>query len=210
MKKLICLIFAATLFAPVILHAQLKFGIRGGIQDNVRMREIEAGDYEIDYKMGTIGFHFGVTSQLQIWKMYAQPEILFSTNSNSIKVTEYDGVNELAEEVGKQRFNKLDVPVLFGLKLDKLKIGFGPVFTAHLNSKSDLLNDEQLKYEYNNATVGYQIGLGLEGESFGVELRYEDNLSDYGTALVLPGGTKFDTDQRASQLMLSLVYYFGD
>ena len=209
MKKLFCLIFAATLLAPAMLHAQLKFGLRGGIQDNVRMREVVTPDYEIDYKTGGVGLHFGVTSQLEILNLYVQPEILFSTNSNSVKLTDRDNLSSTVEKVGKQRYNKLDVPILFGLKISKLKVGLGPVFTAHLNSKSDLLEDIGIKYTYNNATVGYQIGLGFELETVGVELRYEDNLSDYGTAMKI-GDQTFDTDQRTSQLMLTFVYYFGD
>ena len=209
MKKVTYLILVLLLFFPLLGKAQLKFGIRAGIQDNVRMREVVADDYKIDYKMGSVGVHFGVTSQLEIFNLFVQPEILFSTNSNSVKLTDNTGVGNTIEEVGKQRFNKLDVPILFGAKFSMLKLSLGPVFTANLNSKSDLLSKNGINYTYNNATVGYQIGVGFEGDIVGVELRYEDNLSDYGTAMKI-GDQSFPTDHRASQLMLTFVYYFGD
>lgn len=209
MKKVVYLFIFVLLLSPTLLNAQLKFGLRGGIQDNVRLRSISEDNYSIDYKQGDVGFHFGVTSQLEILNLFVQPEILFSTNSNAVRFKEYDGAREIVNEIGKQRYNKLDVPILFGLKLSKLKVAAGPVFTAHLNSKSDLFDREGIDYTYNNATVGYQIGFGVEFDVIGLELRYEDNLSDYGTKMKI-GDQSFNTDQRASQVMLSLCYYFGD
>lgn len=209
MKKLNCFIIVALLAFPLASKAQLRFGLRAGIQDNVRLREVVTDDYKIDYKLGTVGFHFGVTSQLQIWKLFVQPEILFSTNTNSVKLTDINSVGDFKEDVGKETYNKLDVPVLMGLKFDRVRFAVGPVFTANLNSKSDLLSKNGIDYSYNNATVGYQIGVGLEFDRVGLELRYEDNLSDRGTAVNI-GNKSWDTDDRASQLMLSVVYYFEE
>ncbi|MCG8697080.1 MAG: PorT family protein, partial [Bacteroidales bacterium] len=131
--------------------------------------------------------------------------LLFSTNNQSVKYTDLDNPGDW--EVGKQRFSKLDVPILAGLKLGHFRVAGGPVFTAHVNSKSDLLTEHGLEYHYKNATVGYQLGAGFEWDSFSIELRYEDNLSDYGTAMKV-GNRSFATDDRASQLMLTMAVFF--
>lgn len=206
MRKIALVVLSIFLLGTSPAFSQLKFGLRGGINDNVRLREIVTDDYKIDYKLGSFGFHFGVTSQIKLFGLFVQPELLFSSNTNSIRV---EDITSGKWDTGKQTCNKLDVPILFGAKFSKIKLMAGPVFTANVSSKSDLLDKNEIDYLYNSATVGYQMGIGLEGDKVGIELRYEGALSQYGTSMKI-GSKSFDTDNRNNQLILSLCYYLGD
>jgi hypothetical protein len=199
MKKLaLILIFCIAIVGTSF--SQIKFGVRGGLNfDNVKMVQ-QPENVEILYDKG-MGFHFGFTSQIELLGLYVQPELLFSTVTNDLTINDLS-TNGL-DEIGKQRFNKVDVPILAGIKINKLKLGAGPVFTKIVNTKSDVL-DEQVR---KSATVGYQLGAGLDFDNFNIELRYEGNLSKYGTGVRI-GNSVYDFDTRMSQVILTTAFYF--
>lgn len=199
MKKLalisiFCMVMVGTSFS------QIKFGVRGGLNfNNVKMiRQPE--DVYITYDNG-VGMHFGVTSQIELLGLFVQPELLFSTVTNDVTLNGLS-TNGL-DELGKQRFNKVDLPILAGIKINKLKLGAGPVFTKIVGTKSDILDEEVRK----SATVGYQLGAGLDFDKFNIELRYEGNLSKWGTGVKI-GNSVYDFDTRMSQVILTTAFYF--
>jgi hypothetical protein len=205
LKIFICLIILGFVYQPG--NAQLKFGIRGGINSAyVKPQEFTNTDYLLEYKSGDVGFHFGGMAQLKIGSLVLQPEILFSTAKTDIKLTDLNG-SSATEEVGKQKFNKLDVPIIAGVKLGPIKLQAGPIATVQLNSKSDLLEENGIKQAYKGATIGYQAGIGLELTSLLIDLKYEGNLSQFGDGMKI-GGQTFNFDQRMSQLILSLGFLF--
>jgi hypothetical protein len=183
-------------------YSQFKLGVRGGISvNNINVDQDNTNPKKISYESG-MGFHFGLSSQLQISKLFIQPELLFSTVTHDVTVE--DILNNGVEEVGKQRFNKVDFPILAGLKFDnKLKLGLGPVFTKVVSTKSDILDSDERK----NATIGYQLVAGFDWDSFSLEARYEGNLQKYGAGVKI-GGTVYDFDARTNQLILSMAFYF--
>lgn len=198
MKKVILYTLCAFLFAGTS-YSQIKFGARGGFGvNNIKVDDNSSG--KLTYESG-MGFHFGLTSQLQISKLFIQPELLFSTVTHDVKWE--DIVNGNAD-IGKQRFNEVDVPILVGLKFDNnFKLGAGPIFTKVVSSKSDILDSS----ERQDATVGYQLIAGFDWNKFSLEARYEGNLQRYGAGVRI-GGNTYDFDGRTSQLILSAAYYF--
>jgi hypothetical protein len=205
LRILICLIISGFIFQPG--NAQVKFGIRGGINSAyVKPQEFNNSDYLLEYKSGDIGFHFGGMAQIKLGKVFIQPEVLFSTAKTDIKLTDLGG-SSTVEEVGKQKFNKLDVPIIAGVKLGPLKLQLGPVATVQLNSKSDLLKDNGIEQAYKGATIGYQAGLGLELSSLLIDVKYEGNLSQFGDGVKI-GEQTFNFDQRMNQVILSLGFLF--
>jgi hypothetical protein len=201
MKKLF-LYTLITLFSTGIVFSQFKLGARGGLSvNNIKIIQNDNDLHKISYEKG-MGFHFGLTSQLQISKLFIQPELLFSTSTHDVSV---DDIRENGlSEIGKQRFNKFDIPIIAGLKFDNnFKIGAGPVFSRVVSSKSDVLEED----ERNKATMGYQLVAGFDWRKFNFEARYEGNLSKYGSG-VRVGGATYDFDKRTSQLILSMAYYF--
>lgn len=187
--------------------AQFKFGIRGGINSaTVKPPDFDNSDYSIEYKSGDVGFHLGAMGQLKLGSFVLQPELLFSTAKTDIKLTDLSG-STAVEEIGKQKFNKLDLPVIAGVKLGPVKLQLGPVATVQLNSKSDLLEENGIEQAYKGMTIGYQAGLGLELSSLLIDVKYEGNLSQFGDGVIIAGQT-FNFDQRMSQLILSLGFLF--
>ncbi len=201
MKKLILYTFLG-LFVATNAFSQFKLGVRGGFNiDNIRVDQNSSDRYQVSYESG-LGFHFGLTTQLQISKLFIQPDLLFSTVTHDVTVE--DILDNGMSEVGEQKFNKVDLPIIAGLKFDNhLKLGIGPVFTRVVSSKSDILDEEERK----QATVGYQMVAGFDWKKFNLEARYEGNLSRYGAGVKV-AGTTYDFDQRGNQFIVSMAYYF--
>ncbi|MBN1116810.1 MAG: PorT family protein [Bacteroidales bacterium] len=199
MKKLAFLLIFGIMMVGTS-YAQIKLGIRGGLNfDKVKMIE-QPDNYKLVYDNG-MGFHFGLTSQIEVLGLFVQPELLFSTLTNDVTLDDLSASG--VDKIGKQRFNKVDVPVLAGVKFGTLKLGAGPVFTKIVSSKSQVL-DENVR---RSATVGYQLGAGFDFDKFNIELRYEGNLSKYGTGVKI-GTSTYDFDHRMNQLILSTALYF--
>jgi len=204
-KHIALFIVALLIFTPG--QAQLKFGIRGGIgSSNIILKEFDSPDYKLDYKSSQVGFHFGVVSQLKLGMFVLQPELLFSTVRTDLSYTDLTGTDPI-EQIGKQSFNKLDLPIIAGVKFGPLKLQAGPVASVVLSSKSDLLKENGIEQAYNGMTIGYQAGLGLELGSLLLDVKYEGSLSKFGDGITI-GGESFNFDQRINQLILSLGFLF--
>ncbi len=190
------------LFTTSSAYSKIKVGVKGGLSaTNISVKQNSSDRYQISYSSG-MGFHFGLTSELEVFKLYLQPEVIFSTSTHDVTVN--DMLENGLSEVGKQRFNKLDIPVIAGLKFDNhFKLGLGPVFSKTLSSKSDVFDDESS----HDATVGYQFAAGWDWDRFSIEGRYEGNLSKYGSGVRI-GSNVYDFDQRSNQVILTLGLYF--
>ena len=200
------ILLSVMLIAPA--NAQLKFGIRGGVNSaNFKVKEYKNAEYKLDYASSTeIGFHFGVMGQLKVVNFVLQPELLFSTAKTEVKFTDL-GDNNAVPVIGQQKFNKLDMPVIAGFKFGPLKLQAGPVATVILNSKSDLLEENGIDHAYKGATIGYQVGAGIELTSLLLDVKYEGNLSALGDGVSI-GNQDFNFDQRMNQWILSIGFLF--
>jgi hypothetical protein len=206
MKVIMSIVFAGLLVIPA--EAQLKFGIRGGVNSaNVKLKDFNDPDYRLEYESSTeIGFHFGAIGQLKVMNFVLQPEILFTTAKADIKFTDLTP-SGAAPVIGRQKFNKLDVPVIAGFKFGPLKLQAGPVATVMINSKSELLTEEGFEQSYKGMTLGYQVGAGLELASLLLDVKYEGNLSALGDGVTIRD-QDLHFDQRMSQWILSLGFLF--
>ena len=202
--KYISIVFLALLvWSPG--QAQIKFGIRGGINSSrVKLKEFNNPDYQLDYKSGQVGFHFGGITQIKLGMFVLQPELLFTTAKTDISL--YDVVFDTTS-IGKQSFNKLAIPIIARVKFGPLKLQAGPVASVIVNSKSDLLEREGIEQAYKGMTIGYQAGLGLELGSLLLDVKYEGNLSKFGDGVSI-GGQDFSFDQRLNQIIFSLGFLF--
>ncbi len=182
--------------------SQIKFGIRGGINSyRVKFVEFENSDYRITVpKDATMGLHFGFISQIELFNLFIQPELLFTSNKNDIIIEDLISNDE---QLTQHKFNKLDIPVLVGAKLGALKIGVGPVGSILLRSKSELFKITEYEQKFNNMTFGFQAGVGLDIGKLTVDLKYEGNLSKFGNGLTFQDHT-FDFDQRPKQIIFSI------
>ena len=206
MKKiiLICL-FLSTLFSA---DAQLfNIGIKGGLNYNTNGDLIETGsgiseaDYFTRTSNGDYGYHFGVFADLKLrfW-LYLRPELVYThTESYYQKVSG----NEQ-----KLSINKMDIPVLLGFRIIKIvRVFIGPSFQYLMNVKFD----DVKATDYDDFTVGMQLGAGLEFGRLGFDVRWEQGFSTMEANFidnVLGQDTKIEIDTRPSQIIFGVYWKF--
>ncbi len=203
MKKLVLILFAAIISSGAF--AQFSWGLKAGASSNNFKLEdpvnVTAGQTIESAESASWGFHGGAFVRISALGLMVQPELLFSMSENNMLITE-DGV----EEVRSQKFNKLDVPIMLGIKFGPLRLMAGPAASVMLSSDSDFFADaEEL---YNAATFGYQAGVGVDLlKKITIDVRYEGGLNTFGDEVKV--GTETVTlDGRANAVVVSAGIMF--
>ena len=212
MKKLIVFLFAALMAIPV--SSQIKWGIKAGLSTtSVSMNDAKtvttSSTYTIDaLKEANYGFHGGLFVRLTVLGVYLQPEIVFASTENQYNVTNVTAGT--APEVKSQKFNKLDIPVLLGVKLGPIRVNAGPAASLLINSPKALIENPDLKNNYSKMSFGYQAGVGLDiFKTLTIDLRYEGSLKKYQTQIQnLAGTTTVNLDDRPNAFLLSVGLMF--
>lgn len=207
MKKLFVVLIAMLFALPAF--SQFNWGIKAGLSTNnlaIDQELTAPGSGAIlleNAKEASYGFHAGLFARISLLGIYIQPEVLFTSAENKIKITE-----NAVSEIKSQKFNKLDIPVLLGFKLGPVRINAGPAATIKLSSPKELFDKDNYENLYKSATFGYQAGIGIDLlKKLTVDLRYEGNLNQFGNELSV-GGQTFELDQRSSAFILSLGLMF--
>jgi hypothetical protein len=215
MKKLIVL--SLIVLASVPAFSQVKFGLKAGISTtNLSMADIKTltsgnTSYTVDaVTSAKYGFHGGVFVRLKLLAVYLQPELLFTTRTNEYTVNQLNGngVPILTTAV-KQNYNKLDIPVMLGIKLGPLRVNAGPVGSLLINSPKAILTNPDFKNNYSKMTIGYQAGLGFDLLNFlTFDLRYEGSLKKYQNQIENLAKTKVNLDDRPNAFLFSVGIMF--
>lgn len=211
MKKIWVLILAISMALPAV--SQVKIGLKAGLNTtSVTMDDLKtvtSGSiaYTVDKVKGAkYGFHGGLFLRLGTKKVYIQPELLFSTRTNEYTVT---NVQSTLDSLRTQKFNKLDIPVMVGLKFGPLRINAGPSASLLINSPADLIKHPEFNTMYSRMTFGYQAGLGLDlFERLTFDIRYEGSLKKYQNQIENALGTKINLDDRPNAFLFSLGIMF--
>lgn len=201
MKKFILILLAVAVSSGAF--AQVKFGLKAGASsNNFKMDQVTNGTSAIAAaEEASWGFHGGAFVRISFLGLMVQPEVLFSMAENNMLVTD-DGV----ETLKSQTFNKLDIPVMLGIKLGPLRVMAGPAASVMISSASDLVNDTENLY--NSATFGYQAGLGVDLlKKLTLDVRYEGGLSNFGDEVTV-GGETLTLDGRSNAILFSLGFMF--
>ena len=187
------------------LSAQVELGVKGGLNLTNISADLTAGDYQIQSSPGSeIGFHFGGLLRVALFGIFVQPELLFNSVASEFEVTDQ---NTMVQDLARQRVGRIDVPVLIGARLGKLRLGLGPVASVIVSDKSELTDITGYETKMKSATLGYQVGIGFDPKHFGIDLRYEGNLTKLGDN-ILVGSQPVKFDSRARQVVFSLSYRF--
>lgn len=217
MKKilLIVLCFAFVSYA----NAQFKIGLRGGItaskikmDDISLMDENDREEFKIAAGEAAVGFHFGAITQITLGPVFIQPELLFSSTGGDVKVKDLSSSD--GWEVRKQKYNKLDIPLIAGYKLGgddlALRLQAGPLVSVMLTKESvieNMIDREQVKEDFKNAVWGYQVGVGVDVWKLGLDVKYEGNFSKIGEEIHF-AGRDWNTDSKTNQWVFSVAYFF--
>ncbi len=153
------------------------------------------------------GYVFGVYSRFGR-KFFVQPEVLISSKGGKIEILQ-GGTTPVNVDV---KFSQIDIPVLFGYKLGPLRLNAGPMASLNIASGSSLSDalkqytSQNINNTINQATFGYQAGVGLDIGSFNLDVRYEGGLSNI-SQLNLQNNAQFNTKSSLWQLTLGLVLF---
>jgi hypothetical protein len=207
MKKLVFLCFLLVMGSQSIAR-NAKFGIKGGMYFSTLPHEISTNINSstlIALHESNTGYHLGLVGSFVFPGFFIQPEILFTGTGHYMQF-QSEEISD-AEEFFTQKFRHLSAPLLLGMKVGPLKIGAGPVFSLLLNQYNDSDRFSDIQINMKDATVGYQLGVGLQFGSILLEGRYESGLSKYGDGVSV-GDQHFDFDMRPRQMILSIGLLF--
>lgn len=217
MKKLVLIaIFILPFF--MVTQAQIQFGVKGGITStSIKADDViqvdDASDIEelaVKGKNSKIGFQGGIMARISIVKLYVQPELLFTSTGGEVEVSALLENGDTYSEIREQKYRQLDFPIMLGYKFGPARIQAGPVGTIILGTDPSLDGFRGMDYEeeFNGATWGYQVGVGLDlGKKLTIDVKYEGNLSKLGDGVKIGGETR-DFDSRNSQFVASVGIFF--
>jgi opacity protein-like surface antigen len=205
MKKFIVIVLALVLAAPI--YSQVKFGLKAGASTDFTFTDqtFEGTDFEVilqNAKDAEWGLQGGVFMRASFAGFYIQPELLLATATNSVT---YEDVEEGgAPVIYNQKFNKLNIPVLLGVKVGPLRLNAGPAASVMISDPKEIIEGAT----YKRATFGYQAGLGFDLlKKLTVDLRYEGNLNQFGDQIEI-GGETFTLDDRTGALLVQVGFIF--
>ncbi len=207
MKKIF--LFFAGFLITVSTYGQeqfFRFGPKIGVSSsNINVKDINSTAYRFESGEARLGFHVGAFARVSVANFYIQPEALFTSAGGRVRI------NEIGQDdvVRNYRLNKFDVPVMIGTKFGNFfRFQLGPVFSMLLSddAKQNVTGSyNEIKQGWRDASVGYQVGIGLDAGQFILDLKYEGSLSKMGDNINIDG-VQFDTDLRNNQFILSLGF----
>jgi hypothetical protein len=211
MKSRLVILLLMSLLTSSPSFSQVRFGIRGGINSSKMnsSTEVNTGDFKITCpNYSVIGYHVGLISQINLFSFFIQPELLYSHIHNDLNVYDLNSANPNEATAVNQTLNRIDIPVMVGFKLKILKLEAGPVASFVISNTSDLKSITEYDMQWNNATIGYQAGIGLDIGKMALDVKYEGNLSKLGTGIKI-GNTTTSFDTRLNQIVVSLGFFFN-
>lgn len=205
MKKAVLMIF---LFVGGIqlAQSQIQGGIKGGINYNSNSFTDVKNDVVFDNAKSKTGFHAGawLRINLPVTNLYLRPELVYTQLSNEVSY-QYNDLS--SPQTTTYDFQKIDIPVLVGMKFLKVAHVFGgPSFQYILDSDFNI-EDLTQKDSY-GFSVGVQFGAGIELGKLGLDVRWERALSDTEAKFIDSNVNDVNFDTRVNQIIVGLSYRF--
>ena len=188
-----------------LMFSQFRFGVKGGLNYNFagNITEVIAatGGGFTDITHGSkdkAGFHLGIWSSFELAGFRLRPEIVYTEIKSQYQ---FDALSSSANLKTK----KLDIPILIDKKIiGPLHILAGPSFQYIL--KSDFKTSDIGGIDVNKFSLGTQVGLALEFENLGIDVRWEKGFSNNLNAILISSLTNLNLDNRPNQIIFSISY----
>ena len=210
MKKGISLFSLLLLFVTIQSFAQVKFGVKAGLNLSNMTAKDNTRTYSNNYKTKT-GFHFGVTAEFPISESFSfEPGMLYSSKGYMYKETDYNVTASV---------NYLEIPMNAIYKIDlsgaKMLISAGPYLGFALSGK---YKGTEKGYDFNESIkignnadnddiksldYGLNIGVGAEIKQITIGLQYGLGLANISTY------TREGTKSSNKAIGISVGYKFG-
>tara|TARA_R100000005_G_scaffold96660_1_gene85652 strand:+ start:464 stop:1129 length:666 start_codon:yes stop_codon:yes gene_type:complete len=151
-----------------------------------------------------IGYQFGLFTKIRVNNVYFQPELLIATAQNRLDFLNYNGVNGFNPSADFE-FTTLEIPVSIGVNIGNLRLDTGPGFSLMLSGNEYFLNEKiNVTQEYNQVTILWRLGLGVDINNLLLDFKYEFGLSK--TEESLARLIERELVPRQSQLVFSIAY----
>jgi len=218
MKKILIASIAAMFFFATAEGQLFQYGIKAGVNfSKISMDDITnlqnnpaEGSYKLVTGESVSGYQVGIMTRVNILMAFVQPELYFNTNGGVVEKVFDDGSKALLDV----QFNRIDIPLLVGVKLGPARINAGPVGTMVLNDDpfteiADAVQDPDLATINSGLTWGFQAGVGIDiFKKLALDARYEGSLTRFGESYTTPGGQNFALDARPTQWIIALGWWF--
>lgn len=194
-------------------EAQITFGMKAGVSSlELADRDmlINAGEQKkltLTLQEASYGYHFGVFTRVKLFGIFLEPSFIFNSSELSYNISEEIFDTGVINTIKTEKYQNLDIPLMFGIKAGFINLHAGPVAHLHLNSVSELTELDGYKQKFKDATYGYQIGFGVELAKLGFEVNYEGNLSNFGNHINI-GDESYSFDDKPSRLIGTVFYKF--
>jgi len=167
-------LFAVVALMAVSASAQLKFGVKGGVNLANLTGDVSDTKMKIGFMVG--GFaNYAINDQLSV-----QPELMFSQAGCKY---------EVLDETYKMNLNYIVLPVMVKYSFGNINVQAGPQFGYLLSAEDD---GTDIKDGMKSIDLGLNIGAGYQiMENLGVEARYNlglTNIVDEGNDEVKTNG----------------------
>ena len=192
----------AFLLSFIVVGSYGQFGLKAGT--NTAKFKITSPNQTFQEAQEAIwGLNVGIFYRFKIAIIYFQPEAYFSSTGGKFT---YSNLSSGLDEIHTLDMNRIDIPLLIGVKLGPIRVHGGPTAFFTISDKSNLENfDAAMK----GTTWGYQAGLGIDLlKKLTFDARYEGSLSEISNNVTLPGGTTLEPSTKASAFLLSVGFMF--
>ena len=206
MKKLSAILLIAMFSVPAFSQF-ISFGVKAGAESNTTPKyNISSGTSNIDaMKNASWGFHGGIFTRVKIFNVFIQPEVVFASTSFDYSVANNAGL----PEIKSQRFNKLSVPLLVGMKFGPLRLNAGPAASIQIGTPKALINDPNFSDMYKGAVWGYQAGVGIDIlRKLTLDARYAGGFGKQFGETIKIGNQNYKLDHGQKTFLLSVGYMF--
>ena len=171
MKKYF-LSLAILIAVSISAKAQFSLGIKGG----VNFSQINTDNL---HESTLVGYQAGLFARIG-GGLYLQPELYLGSSGGK-----FNSSNDGADYSSQVRFTTLNAPLLIGKSFGSKDLNFrimaGPVYSYNLSTNENFSQNFNAAYndfgKYNNSTLGYQAGAGVDIGAATVDLRYEGGLT---------------------------------
>jgi hypothetical protein len=221
MKKII-LSLSIIAIATLSANAQIKFGLKGGLNasniigdHSLNADENNDAAFTLQY-LTKVGYNFGAFVNLPIkGKFSLQPEVMYSFQGAKFKATTTDGFGDQTTTDGQQNLSYIQIPVLAKLTFNhKFYIQTGPQFgflaAAKAKDNGGSYGDD--KSSFQSFDFAWGIGLGYTMPmGLGFDIRYNLGITsvDKNTDQNNDGGDGTGLKDHNSNIQIGVLYQFG-
>ena len=178
--------------AKKVVNKFIKFGMKAGVNLNTSgdIDEIISSNSSIaDIDGNRNGFNIGIYSEIKLLMLYLRPELHYSEFKDNLKITQ----------------SRIEAPISLGLKVLPILSGFvGPTLRYEMTS------DDKLPTGPEDLTVGIHFGARLHLGKLGLDVRYDQGLSEdkLNTAGIGSSSVPVKLDNSPGLISLGLSYAF--